>query len=126
MEAYQIKVFTLDPDRFPLEKMQELVTYLHDHDQHYVMMVDPAVAYQNYSAFENGESAGIFLKNDDGSIYQGKPIHNARRFVKSQHTHMTNQASSGLVSPPSRTGSIPTPRAIGTANSPASSVQRMA
>ncbi|KAF6218041.1 hypothetical protein HO133_006453 [Letharia lupina] len=65
------KVFTLDPDRFPLEKMQELVTYLHDHEQHYIMMVDPAVAYQNYSAFENGESAGIFLKNSDGSIYQG-------------------------------------------------------
>ncbi|KAL9074482.1 MAG: hypothetical protein Q9161_002270 [Pseudevernia consocians] len=65
------KVFTLDPDRFPLEKMQELVTYLHDHDQHYIMMVDPAVAYQNYSAFENGASAGIFLKNNDSSIYQG-------------------------------------------------------
>ena len=72
MVANSIKVFTLDPDRFPLEKMQELVTYLHDHDQHYIMMVDPAVAYQNYSAFENGESAGIFLKNSDGSIYQGK------------------------------------------------------
>ena len=27
------KVFTLDPLNFPLEKMQELVTYLHDHDQ---------------------------------------------------------------------------------------------
>ena len=67
-----IKVFTLDPDRFPLEKMQELVTYLHDHDQHYIMMVDPAVAYQNYSAFENGEEAGIFLKNNDSSIFQGK------------------------------------------------------
>lgn len=66
------KVFTLDPDRFPLEKMQELVTYLHDHDQHYIMMVDPAVAYQNYTAFENGESAGIFLMNSEGSIYQGK------------------------------------------------------
>ena len=66
------KVFTLDPDRFPLEKMQELVTYLHDHDQHYIMMVDPAVAYQNYTAFENGQSAGIFLTNSDGSIYQGK------------------------------------------------------
>lgn len=72
MEANSTEVFTLDPDRFPLEKMQELVTYLHDHDQHYIMMVDPAVAYQNYSAFENGESAGIFLKNSDGSIYQGK------------------------------------------------------
>ena len=71
MEAYIAKVFTLDPDRFPLEKMQELVTYLHDHDQHYIVMVDPAVAYQNYSAFENGEDAGIFLKNSDGSIFEG-------------------------------------------------------
>ena len=71
MEANNTKVFTLDPDRFPLEKVQELVTYLHDHEQHYIMMVDPAVAYQNYSAFENGESAGIFLMKN-GSIYQGK------------------------------------------------------
>ena len=38
-------------------------------------MVDPAVAYQNYSAFENGEDAGIFLKNSDGSIFQGKQIY---------------------------------------------------
>ena len=72
MEINNTQVFTLDPDRFPLEKMQELVTYLHDHDQHYIMMVDPAVAYQNYTAFENGESAGIFLMNGDGSIYQGE------------------------------------------------------
>lgn len=71
-EANNFKVFTLDPDRFPLEKMQELVTYLHDHEQHFIVMVDPAVAYQNYTAFENGESAGIFLMNSDGSIYQGK------------------------------------------------------
>ncbi|MCJ1387986.1 hypothetical protein MMC18_000830 [Xylographa bjoerkii] len=65
------KVFTLDPQRFPLDMMQQLVTYLHEHDQHYVMMVDPAVAYQNYSAFENGVSAGAFLKLGNGSIYQG-------------------------------------------------------
>lgn len=38
------RVFTLDPQRFPLQKMRELVTYLHDHDQHYIVMVDPAVS----------------------------------------------------------------------------------
>ena len=65
------KVFTLDPQRFPLEKVRELVTYLHDHDQHYIMMVDPAVAYQDYPAFNNGEQQGIFLKFANGSIYQG-------------------------------------------------------
>jgi len=35
------KVFTLNPEGFPLDKTRELVDYLHDHDQHYVMMVDP-------------------------------------------------------------------------------------
>ena len=64
--------------------MQELVTYLHNHDQHYVLMVDPAVAYQNYSAFENGEDAGIFLKNSDGSIFQGKWIYDCRQCVNTQ------------------------------------------
>lgn len=38
------RVFTLDPERFPLERMRELVNYLHDHDQHYIVMVDPAVS----------------------------------------------------------------------------------
>jgi alpha-glucosidase len=35
------KVFTLNPESFPLDKTRELVDYLHTHDQHYVMMVDP-------------------------------------------------------------------------------------
>lgn len=38
------RVFTLDPERFPLEKMRELVDHLHKHDQHYIVMVDPAVS----------------------------------------------------------------------------------
>lgn len=66
------KVFTLDPDRFPLEKVQELVAHLHKDDQHYIVMVDPAVAYQNYDAFNNGVAAGAFLKLSNGSIYEGK------------------------------------------------------
>ena len=65
------KVFTLDPDRFPLEKVRELVDFLHDHNQHYIVMVDPAVAYQDYPAFNSGSDQGIFMKNGDGSIYQG-------------------------------------------------------
>ncbi|KAG8533509.1 uncharacterized protein KY384_002295 [Bacidia gigantensis] len=65
------KVFTLDAERFPLEKVRELVEYLHDDDQHYIVMVDPAVAYQDYAGFNDGKSAGIFMKNGDGSIYQG-------------------------------------------------------
>lgn len=65
------KVFSLDPERFPLDLMQELVTYLHSHDQHYVVMVDPAVAYQPYGPFERGEADNIFLKHANGSIWRG-------------------------------------------------------
>lgn len=32
------KVFSLDPDRFPLSMMQELVDHLHANDQHYILM----------------------------------------------------------------------------------------
>jgi len=37
----EFKVFTLNPEGFPLEKTRELVHHLHAQDQHYVMMVDP-------------------------------------------------------------------------------------
>lgn len=44
------KIFTHDQERYPLHKMRELVDYLHDHDQHYIVMVDPAVgASSKYS-----------------------------------------------------------------------------
>lgn len=38
---YLRRVFTLDPYRFPLDLMQELVSTLHDRQQHYIVMVDP-------------------------------------------------------------------------------------
>lgn len=65
------KVFSLDPQRFPLKKMRELVDYLHKHDQHYIVMVDPAVAYQNYGPFNRGKDLDVFLKREDGSIFEG-------------------------------------------------------
>ncbi|RDI77048.1 hypothetical protein Vi05172_g12975 [Venturia inaequalis] len=65
------KVFTLDPLRFPLEKMRELVSTLHARQQHYVVMVDPAIAYLNNSAYDNGLSSDIFLKYSNSSIYKG-------------------------------------------------------
>ncbi|OOF95272.1 glycoside hydrolase family 31 protein [Aspergillus carbonarius ITEM 5010] len=65
------RVFTLDPQRFPLQKMRELVTYLHDHDQHYIVMVDPAVSVSNNSAYQTGVEEGIFLHTQNGSLYEG-------------------------------------------------------
>jgi len=67
---YLRRVFTLDPARFPLTQVRELVSTLHDRQQHYIVMVDPAVAYQDYPAFNNGVDLDIFQKKN-GSIYQG-------------------------------------------------------
>ncbi|KAF2005735.1 glycoside hydrolase family 31 protein [Amniculicola lignicola CBS 123094] len=67
----QYKVFTLG-ENFPLDKMRNLVDRLHANNQHYIVMVDPAVAFQDYDAFNNGKAADIFLKNVDGSIYKGR------------------------------------------------------
>ncbi|KAK6823973.1 maltase-glucoamylase sucrase-isomaltase lysosomal acid alpha-glucosidase [Aspergillus parasiticus SU-1] len=65
------RVFSLDPDRFPLEKMRELVGYLHDHGQHYIVMVDPAVSVSDNGAFNRGLEQGVFLKTQNGSLYKG-------------------------------------------------------
>lgn len=64
-------VFTLDEARYPLKLMRELVSTLHERQQHYIVMVDPAVAYQDYDAFNNGKDDDIFMKTDNGSIYKG-------------------------------------------------------
>lgn len=65
------KVFSLDPLRFSLSLVQEIVHYLHAHKQHYVVMVDPAVAYQQYGPFLRGAADNIFLKRANGTIWQG-------------------------------------------------------
>ncbi|KAE8142571.1 putative alpha/beta-glucosidase agdC [Aspergillus pseudotamarii] len=65
------RVFSLDPDRFPLAKMRELVGYLHDHDQRYIVMVDPAVSVSDNGAFNRGLKQGVFLKTQNGSLYKG-------------------------------------------------------
>ncbi|KAF2181993.1 glycoside hydrolase family 31 protein [Zopfia rhizophila CBS 207.26] len=69
MDGY--KVFTLGQN-FPLDKIRALVDTLHSKDQHYIVMVDPAIAYQDYGAFNRGEEAGIFLKYENGTIYKGR------------------------------------------------------
>ncbi|ORY57259.1 family 31 glycosyl hydrolase [Pseudomassariella vexata] len=69
---YRRRVFSLDPDRFPLAKMRELVDHLHAHDQHYVVMVDPAVAYQDFpGAFQRGVEDDIFILRENGSVWRG-------------------------------------------------------
>jgi len=64
-------IFTVDPDRFPLEKMQTIVRALHANKQHYIMMIDPAVAYQPYPSFQRAADMGVLLKHPRGGIYKG-------------------------------------------------------
>jgi alpha-glucosidase len=68
---------TTDPERFPIEQMREIVRYLHDHDQHFIVMVDPAVAYQTkrengleYTTFTRARDEGLFLSKN-GTIFKG-------------------------------------------------------
>lgn len=90
------RVFTLDEERFPIDKMRELVSYLHKHDQHYIVMVDPAVSNSSKcydywflfnsaltmsvlpdnGAFNRGHDQGVFLYRDDeqNELYEGKFI----------------------------------------------------
>ncbi|KAF9043930.1 alpha-glucosidase [Panaeolus papilionaceus] len=64
------RVFTVDPEYFPMNRMREIVKYLHDRDQHYIVMTDPAVAYtpnENYEAYHKGVEMDIWLKAANGS-----------------------------------------------------------
>ncbi|KAH8808021.1 glycoside hydrolase family 31 protein [Xylogone sp. PMI_703] len=65
------KVFSLDPQRFPLDLMQDINHYLHAHDQHQILMVDPAVAYQQYPPYLRGAADNIFLHRSNGSFWLG-------------------------------------------------------
>jgi alpha-glucosidase len=64
--------FTTDPDRFPVPKMRELVTTLHERDQRYILILDPGIhAVGNYSSYQKGLDADVFLKAADGSSLLG-------------------------------------------------------
>ncbi|KAI1429190.1 glycoside hydrolase family 31 protein [Xylaria sp. FL1777] len=69
---YRRRTFSLDPERFPLPMMRDLVDYLHSHDQHYIMMVDPDIAYQDYpGSLQRGIEDNVFLLRQNGSIWKG-------------------------------------------------------
>lgn len=71
---YKRWTFTNDPEYFPTAKMHQITDYLHNHNQQYIVMIDPAVAYQpnqNYGAFDRGVQDGVFLKFPNGTLFQG-------------------------------------------------------
>jgi len=72
------RTLSLDPQRFPLDKLQQMVDTLHARQKHYIMMVDPAVARYPYEPFEAGQGVDAFLqaKNDvyTGVVWAGPSV----------------------------------------------------
>ncbi|KAJ6630222.1 glycoside hydrolase family 31 protein [Mycena sp. CBHHK59/15] len=68
------RIFTVDPQYFPLNRMREIVDYLHSQDQRFVLMTDPAVGYlpdQGYGPYDRGTADDVWLKNQNGSSHLG-------------------------------------------------------
>ncbi|CAH0025995.1 unnamed protein product [Clonostachys rhizophaga] len=66
------KDFTLDPLRFPLKKVRELVSTLKSRDQRFVMMLDPGISNKaGYAPFTRGHNKNVFLKTAGGSDFRG-------------------------------------------------------
>jgi alpha-glucosidase len=65
------KDFTVDPERFPMDKMRELVHTVHERGQRFVMIVDPGISTDEHPTLARGRELGAFLKAEDGSDYRG-------------------------------------------------------
>ena len=65
------RTLSLDPARFPIDKMRRMIDHLHEHQQKYIVMVDPAVEKYEYTPFQQGQTADVFLKQQNDSLYTG-------------------------------------------------------
>ncbi|EIM82359.1 alpha-glucosidase [Stereum hirsutum FP-91666 SS1] len=71
---YKRRIFTNDPDYFPTDKMREIISYLHDHDQKFILMTDPAVGYlpgDDYGPYDRGTEMDVWIKAPNGSASLG-------------------------------------------------------
>lgn len=70
------KDFTTDPVNFPMERMVQFSNQLHKDGQRFVLMVDPAISTNSsYGPYERGVELDVFVRNPDGTEYQGNNIY---------------------------------------------------
>ncbi|XP_077980370.1 lysosomal alpha-glucosidase-like [Glandiceps talaboti] len=66
--------FTFDPDKF--SQLPQFIEDIHQHNQYYVTMLDPAISSSQpkgtYQPFDDGMSKDIFIKNASGSLLVAK------------------------------------------------------
>ncbi|KAJ3553233.1 hypothetical protein NP233_g12693 [Leucocoprinus birnbaumii] len=69
------RIFTVDPEYFPLNRMREIVDFLHSHGQRFVLMTDPAVPFApddlDYAPYHRGKDLNVYLKAANGSDFIG-------------------------------------------------------
>ncbi|KAI9462524.1 glycoside hydrolase family 31 protein [Russula earlei] len=71
---FKRRVFTMDSDYFPPARMREIIDDLHERDQRYVLMIDPAVGFlpgEGYGPYDRGTQLDLWLQNPNGSASLG-------------------------------------------------------
>jgi alpha-glucosidase len=74
---HAVRDFTSDPVTFPGDEMRSFIEELHANNQHYIPIVDAAVAKQVnatdiYDPYTKGVEKQVFIKNPDGTEYIGQ------------------------------------------------------
>ncbi|KAI0089781.1 glycosyl hydrolases family 31-domain-containing protein [Irpex rosettiformis] len=74
---HALRDFTTDPVSFPVEEVRAFIEDLAAHHQHYIPIVDAAIAKQVnatdiYDPYTRGVELDTFIKNPDGSEYVGQ------------------------------------------------------
>ncbi|KAI8085340.1 alpha glucosidase [Thamnidium elegans] len=92
------KDFTFDPVNFPREKMIDFSNSLHEQGKRFVVMVDPAIPVGNsYQPYVRGQKLNVFVKNVDGSEYQGQVWPGYTVFPDWWHPNITNYWQSEII-----------------------------
>ncbi|TCD60713.1 hypothetical protein EIP91_009634 [Steccherinum ochraceum] len=74
---HAVRDFTTDPTSFPIDEIKTFIDELHANHQHYIPIVDAAIAKQVnstdiYDPYTRGVELEVFMKNPDGSEYVGQ------------------------------------------------------